>query len=164
MDVEGRCADRLIATVAVVAFLTPLVGCAATVDARSQARPATFTYTCCRAADINPVRHPGDVVRLHWIASPSTPARSQHGGHVRLTASLAGPYASVTDLKAGPVRCPSVVANPILITDQTVDAPVSTLAIPVNAAPGFYNLTTAVTDPAGRTSGSSVVRIFPPYR
>ena len=164
MDIEGRRADRLVRPVAVAAVLTTLVGCTSTVDAHPHARPAEFTYTCCRAADINPVRHPGDVVQLHWTSRLSTPARSQHVVHVRLSASMTGPYPSVADLKAAPTTRPGVVADRALTTDHAGGAPVSTLAIPKNAAPGFYNVTTSVADPGGRVSGSSVIRITPRTR
>ncbi len=98
-----------------------------------------------------PARHPGDVVRLYWIASPSTPARSQHGVHVRLTASLAGPYASVTDLKAGSSSRPGVIADPILIT-----AKLGNVATSARAAPSNHWL--QLTGPESPTEGEEDIR------
>lgn len=57
---------------------------------------ATFSYTCCTAADIDRVYHPGDVLSIHWIVQKGTPTSATQPTHVNLSVRLTGPYADVS--------------------------------------------------------------------
>ncbi|OJV60183.1 MAG: hypothetical protein BGO38_00025 [Cellulomonas sp. 73-145] len=128
----------------------------------SASSPASFTYTCCASADIDQVLHPGDVLVLHWIVETVPPTQSYPEAPVTLSASLTGAYPDVTTLKSSSgagAPSPSVTAAPVQTTNRAGGAPVSTIAIPADAAPGLYNLSTSVESGGGRASGASVVRV-----
>ncbi len=79
---------------------------------------------------------------------------------MRLTASLDGPFANVAKLKGPAVGGPhTAAATPIRATARAGGAPVSTLRVPKDATPGFYNLTTSVVSGGGTSSGSAVIRV-----
>src|SRR4051812_26912732 len=87
------------ALVAVAAAATlALTACSSTGSA-GESRTALQSYSCCSSEDILAVRHPGEVMPLHWITAPAGP--SAHGAvtPVRLEASLSGPFASISELK-----------------------------------------------------------------
>lgn len=142
-----------------------LAGCAETHEDPSVSVPATFTYTCCSSADVDPVVHPGDVLRLHWIVTPGPPAAPTSAVPVALSASLTGPYADVANLKVSVVGngapSPTMTASPVQTTDQAGGAPVTTIAIPPDAAPGLYNLTTVVESSGATLTGGHIIRIEP---
>ena len=119
---------------------------------------ALQSYSCCSSEDINAVRHPGETLQLHWIATPAG-----HGSHgavstVRLEATLSGPFASVSTLKAsnGP---PTLTAPVVVTTDQVGQSPVSSLVIPADAGAGSYTLTTTVDADGGQVSSGSVIQV-----
>lgn len=60
---------------------------------------ATFSYTCCTTADIDPVYHPGDVMSIHWIVQKGTPTSATQPTQVNLSVRLTGPYADISSLK-----------------------------------------------------------------
>jgi len=120
--------------------------------------PALQSYSCCSSEDINAVRHPGETVRLHWMATPAGPGSHGPVSTVRLNATLSGPFASVSTLKAanGP---PTVSAPLVITTDQLGQTPVSVLVIPADAGAGYYNLTTTIDADGGHVSGGSVIQV-----
>jgi len=126
---------------------------------------ATFTYGCCSAADLAQVSHPGGVVRLHWIVSPGPPSPSGRPLPVILSASLAGAYGDAADLKSsvghGEAPSSTSTASPVQTTSQAGGAPVTTIAIPPDAAPGLYDLTTVVESVGGKSTGDHIIRIEP---
>ena len=144
--------------------LAVVSGCAPTPQGPPGGGPATFTYTCCSAADIDQVLHPGDVLQLHWTATPGPSSRSAGPAAVTLSASLTGPYVDAATLKSsiGDGRpAPVWTASPVETTSQEGGAPVSTIAIPLDAAPGLYDLTSSVESGGGRLTGEHIVRIGP---
>lgn len=122
-------------------------------------RHATYTYTCCATADVDTVRHPGDTFSVHWIVSEGSPTASDSASTVTLTAELNGPFADVTSLKAAPTSRLTLKAEPLVTTDRAGGEPVSTISIPADARPGFYNLAFSMESSGGRVSGASIVRI-----
>lgn len=121
-----------------------------------------ITYSCCTSADIDRVLHPGDVLVLHWIVTAVPPTRTYPEAQVRLSASLTGSFADTAQLKdtlSTTAPSPTVSASPVETTTRAGSAPVSTIAIPADAAPGLYNLTTSVESGGGRVVGQHIVRI-----
>ncbi len=141
-----------------------MTGCAEAQRDRPSVGPATFTDGCCSAADLAQVVHPGDVLRVHWIVSPGPPSPSASPVPVTLSASLAGSYADVAQLKGSVGRgapSPTSTAPPVQTTDRAGGAPVTTIAVPADAAPGWYDLTTVVESSGGKLTGDHIVRIEP---
>ena len=134
-----------------------LAACSSSGSSQASA-PALQSYSCCSSEDINAVRHPGETLRLHWIATPAGPGSHGPTSTVRLRASLSGPFASVSTLKAADDP-PTVSAPTIVTTDQRGQAPVSVLVIPVDAGGGYYNLTTTIEADGGQVSGGSVIQV-----
>jgi hypothetical protein len=100
------------------------------------------TYTCCAEDAGTTTWHPGQQVRITWIPQ-GRPARD--AATTTLTAVLAGPYRTVTALKAantqGIDRSHVVAAAPaIRASGSEATSPVSVVTIPADAAPGYYNL------------------------
>jgi len=120
--------------------------------------PASQTFTCCSASDINPVRHPGETVRLHWIATPLDRSASSQLSTLRLEAGLSGPFPSLSALKAadGPA---TIMAPVVVATNKVGSAPVSVIRIPMDAPAGYYNLTTMVSQGGGQISAASVITV-----
>lgn len=141
-----------------------VAGCAPTPAPPSGGTAATFTYSCCRSADIDRVLHPGDVLVVHWIVSSGPPTGSETPLPVTLSASLTGAFTDAGQLKSTlstSTPSPAASSSPVQTTDQAGGAPVSTIAIPADAAPGLYNLTTSVESGSGRLVGGSIVRVEP---
>ena len=154
---RSRCGS--LAAGVVIATGLALAACGQRADHAPGVHHTTVTYTCCQQADIAPVRHPGDVVQVHWIVSAGPPSASSKAGSVTLSASLSGPYPDVNSLKTASSPVAAATATPVQTTDRTGGAPISTLVIPADSAGGYYNLTFAV-DSAGATrSGASVIRV-----
>jgi hypothetical protein len=137
-------------------LLSALASCTATPSAPTATGP---TYTCCEAADINRIYKPGETLTVHWIVVPATGAVSSPT-QVELRARLSGPYTTVDNLKATPDNAsPAVTARPVRPSGQLGEQPVSVIPIPPTAAPGYYNLVTSVSGPAGSVSGASIIRV-----
>lgn len=121
-------------------------------------RPALQSYSCCSSQDILAVHHPGEELRLHWIAVPARPSSRGAVSTVRLEASLSGPFASVSKLKSsgnsGDVTAPVVVT-----TDRVGVVPVSSILIPENAPAGSYNLAWSIDQDGGKVSAESVIQV-----
>lgn len=126
---------------------------------------ATFSYTCCTAADIDRVYHPGDVMSIHWIVQKGTPTSATQPTQVNLSVRLTGPYADVSSLKERGVKgTSSISATPIVTSDWVGGAPTSRLVIPANASPGFYDLSTGSKSGGMTAGGASIVRVVAPGR
>lgn len=143
---------------------TTMAGCAGAQEDQTRGATATFTYACCSNADVAQVVHPGEVLRVHWIASPGPPTSAASPVPVSPTASLTGPYADVAHLKTSvgdgaPTLSPVATAGTVQTTSQAGGTPVSTIAIPPDARPGLYDLTTAVESSGFTSTGGSIVRI-----
>ena len=121
---------------------------------------AHFAYTCCEQSDIAPVRHPGQAVTLHWIVRAAGETDSESSPlPVTLSAALTGPFVDVASLKASEPDSPVASSAPLHTTDVEGGDPTTTLRIPPDAKPGFYNLTFAVESGGGTVSGASVIRV-----
>jgi hypothetical protein len=142
---------------AVAVLVLGLTACSSTSSVVATG-PALQTYSCCSSGDINAVRHPGETLTLHWIATRLDPSASSASGTVRLSAGLSGPFESVSALKAA--NSPATLTAPVIVTTNRVgDAPVSVIVIPQDAASGYYNLTTTIDQDGGRLTGGSVIKV-----
>lgn len=145
-----------------LAVVFTAVGCGQPDVSEPAVQHSTFAYTCCNNEDITQVRHPGEIVLVHWIVSDGHPTDAPDAVPLTLTASLAGPYGTVTGVKTANVDVladPVTAAAPVAITDQTGGVPISRLVIPADFPSGFYNLTTSVRSGGGTQSGSSVIQV-----
>jgi hypothetical protein len=123
-------------------------------------RRAVSTFTCCTKHDVSRVYHPGDVVTIHWIRKTSRAVVPSAPTPVTLTAHLDGSFSGVVEAKEpGAHGSDGATAQPVHVTDRTLKAPVSRLRIPLDAAPGLYNLTTKVADVGGWVSGGTIIRV-----
>ena len=127
---------------------------------------ATYDYSCCSAALVATVYHPGEVMAIHWTRIVLPPANFGHGV-LLLSARLVGPFASVEELKSTITSSPSSrqavnVASTVTRVSNTVAANLVTrVAIPSTAAPGYYNLTVKVgsSPQSVVTSAGTIVRV-----
>ena len=146
------------------AISNAVASCTATTPTTTEIGPA---YTCCEAADVNRNYEPGDTLAIHWIVAPDELSTGGPAREVELTARLTGPYATVSDLKqategdkTGTGRS-TFIAEPIRPSGQPGEQPVSLVLIPPTAPPGFYNLTTAVSESGATVSGAAVIQVVP---
>lgn len=144
---------------------TALVSCTATPSPSIETGTA---YTCCEAADVNSDYHPGQTLSVHWIVTPGTSSAGGQNQQVELNAHLAGPYATVNDLKTSAAPADkdlagvsTFTAEPVRPSGRAGEQPVSLILIPPTATPGYYNLVTSVTEPGATASGASVIHVIP---
>jgi len=143
----------------VAALVVGLTACSSTGSVVATG-PALQRYSCCSSGDIGAVRHPGDTIKLHWIATPLGPSATSAVSTVRLGAGLSGPFASVSALKSA--NSPATLTAPVIVTtNQVGDAPVSVIVIPKDSPAGYYNLTTTIEQDGGQLSGGSVIKVSP---
>jgi hypothetical protein len=116
-----------------------------------------FRFTCCVNSGLQQAWHPVQGMTLHWIVE-SVGMTSDAAGHpITLTAILMGPYASVAILKAGGPHARTLAASQIPVTDRTPGSPVSSIALPLDLAAGWYNLAFTVKSSGGNLVGSATV-------
>jgi hypothetical protein len=136
-----------------------LVGCSSA-SGPSVAYPR-YQFSCCTNLDGLRVWHPGETMSLQWTQSSAGESSDSAQTAVTLTAVLAGPFAKVDSLKAGGAAARTVRATPVSTTDGTVGSPASTIPLPADLAPGYYNLTITDTEGSGSTSSATIVQVGP---
>ena len=150
---------RLVA-LAILASLGLLISsCSTSGSSVPSAQHATYRYTCCRAADLAGPHRPGDVLTLHWIVKPGDPS-DQSPSQVTLRAALAGSFDTVTTAKAATATRPVATAEPVLTTAAAGGPLTSTIHIPADSTPGFYNLTFAISEGGGSYSGATIIKVI----
>lgn len=134
-----------------------LVGCSSGTGP-SVAYPR-YQFACCASLDGLRVWHPGETMTLQWTQESA--GESSHSAQVAitLTAVLAGPFAKVDALKGGGAATRTVRATPISTTNGTPGSPVSTLPLPADLTPGYYNLTITNAEASGSTSSATIVQV-----
>jgi hypothetical protein len=115
-------------------------------------------YTCCSSQDVNTVYHPGETLRLHWIAT-RVMTTNPNPTRVTLTAQLNGPFVDEAHLKGNPTGGTTLLAPPIEATTTVGESHTSTISLPATLVPGYYNLTSATSVPSFHASGASIVRV-----
>jgi hypothetical protein len=140
--------------VAVGVLLVALGSCAAGSPASTG-----LLYTCCYGADFTRAYRPGETLSLHWQAV-GTPGPGPVEG-VELDADLTGPYATVPEMKdARPgAGAATFKADPIRPTGLRGEQSISIITIPTTAAPGYYNLTTAMSGHGSAFSNGTIVQV-----
>ncbi|HEY5136017.1 MAG TPA: hypothetical protein VIJ41_09505 [Candidatus Nanopelagicales bacterium] len=142
---------------AAAALVLDLAACSSTSSVVATG-PALQTYSCCSSRDIDAIRHPGETMNLHWLATPLGPSATSAVSTVRLGAGLSGPFESVSALKSA--NSPATLTAPVIVTtNQVGDAPISVIVIPKDAAAGYYNLTTTIDQDGGQLTGGSVIKV-----
>jgi hypothetical protein len=149
-------------TAAILALMASalVVGCSSSSSPTVAVGYPQFRFTCCANSEaLTHAWHPGQVITLQWLPETlgMTTDDTQHP--ITLTAVVAGPYASVAALKAGADHSEGLLASPIHVTDRTSGSPVGTIALPLDLAPGWYNLTTTAKSAGGSTGGATVIQV-----
>jgi hypothetical protein len=140
--------------------LLAMASCATT---SSTSAASGAVYTCCEAADIDRDYQPGEPLTVRWIVTSRLTDANLALQEVELNASLAGPYVTVGEVKSMSsgenVAGQAFAAEPIRPSGQAAERPVSVILIPSTAAPGFYKLTTSVTERGESVGGMSVIHV-----
>jgi hypothetical protein len=137
-----------------------LYGCSPPNAGQPAVTYALYTFTCCTASDVQSAWQPGGTVSLHWIVVAAGATADNRALPVTMTAALAGPYASVDGLKGGAPAARTLPAPAVNTDDRNPTAPTSTLALPSDLQPGFYNLAFKVDYGGGNiVAGASVVQV-----
>jgi hypothetical protein len=150
---------RLYRVVAATLSVVTLAACSD--DAPSQPTGTVVTYSCCNEKDIDKQYRPGETFSLHWAvaAQEGSPGSSAP----ELNARLVGPFGDVAELKqnkTGTTASESFAATPLHPSDSMADRPVSSIVIPVDAQPGYYNLIFSEQRGGSRVEGASIIRIM----
>jgi hypothetical protein len=144
--------------VAVVAGIG-LVGCSSG-SGPSVAYPR-YQFSCCANLDGLRVWHPGETMSLQWTQASAGESSDSAQTTVTLTAVLAGPFAQVDSLKGGGAAARTVRATAVFTTNGTLGSPVSTIPLPADLAPGYYNRTITDAEGSGSTSSAAIVHVGP---
>lgn len=119
-----------------------------------------FRVSCCVDTSLQTDWHPGGTVTLHWIVASAGTTTDPSAAPMTLSASLSGPFASVTALKAAGSGPETLRAATLHISDRNPGNPVSTIALPANLAAGWYNLVYSVkSGPGNSVGGATVIRV-----
>jgi hypothetical protein len=128
---------------------------------------AAHSYSCCAELGANTTWHRGQQLALHWTAEPQGMTADDTRHQIVLKLSLTGPFPSVDALKQAisqgshPAGVKTIASQPVTVNDRTFDTPVSTLDLPPDLAPGYYNLGTESARAGLTVAGSAVVIIAP---
>jgi hypothetical protein len=119
-----------------------------------------FQFTCCANSEaLTHAWHPGQVITLQWSAQSvgMTATDAQHP--IALTAIFTGPYASVAALKARGPHSETLLSSALSVTDRTSGGALSTITLPLDLAPGWYDLVTSIRSAGGSTGGATVIQV-----
>jgi len=128
---------------------------------------AAHIYTCCAELTANATWHRGRQLTLHWTAEPQGTTADDTRHQIVLKLSLTGPFPSVDALKQAtsrgsqPAGVKTIASQPVTVNDRTFDTPASTLDLPPDLAPGYYNLDAESASADGSSGGGAVVFIAP---
>jgi hypothetical protein len=120
-------------------------------------------YTCCANDVVSTRWQPGQQLRVVWTRTGRL-APGRPPAALTLSAVLFGPFSKVTALKnairTGRDHAAVRFAAPQLrISRNPPRSPVSVIAIPADAPPGFYDLQIRVVFTGGSVSGDSIVTV-----
>ncbi|HEY6470993.1 MAG TPA: hypothetical protein VI434_14630 [Candidatus Dormibacteraeota bacterium] len=119
-----------------------------------------FSFSCCAGLDAAPVAHAGETLTFRWNVETIGVSPDSLGSAVTLTAVLTGPYGSVALVKTGGDHSETISAAAIHATTEAPGDPVSTIDIPSDLPPGWYNVTFATRYQSGsRVSSGTVIEV-----
>jgi hypothetical protein len=152
---------RTIRSLAIMVTVGSAAGCSgASSHSAFPVRHATYSYSCCASTDVDQVRHPGDLLTVHWIVTESPAAGTKKASEpVTLAATLTGAFPDVASLKGSPAAAKALPTSVLHTTTWTGGAPITRLQIPATAAPGFYNLSTQVSSGGGTLGGAAIIQV-----
>jgi hypothetical protein len=125
---------------------------------------AMYSYSCCTDSIVDATYHPGEVMRLPWIATPDASSTGSEE-MVMLSAKISGPYKTVASLKSAFARHTpqlgrfNAEADDLRVSNGVAKRYFSLIEVPRSATAGFYELTTTTSTPSLVTSGGAVIRI-----
>ena len=153
--------DVLAAVVVVLGFGSLVAGCGSRAPA-SAVESARYQYSCCQAG-LPTVAYPGQVIALRWTSTAQLPTASTAATAVILSASVTGPFPDVAALKtamsADIPPAPTVTAADVHTTDRVGGTPASSLQLPAQAPPGFYDVRTTVASGGAALSGDGILQV-----
>lgn len=119
------------------------------------------TFTCCRSTDVDRAYHPGETIRIHWIANFQPHGSTGEAVPITLIARVVGSFPSAGQMKHNlNVRGAGIASGPIHVTEQSLGRnPISVIRLPRNISPGVYDLVTTITDGGGVVSGAASVKV-----
>jgi hypothetical protein len=152
-----------------IGLVMALVAAVVLVDCSEQPSSGVYGshgYSCCTEVTGTTSWHPGHKLMLHWTPLPPGMTTDSTPRPIVLNLSLSGPYPTVDALKhaisqgstSAGVR--TVNGEPITVDDRTYATPASTLNLPSDLAPGYYNLA-AKSSFIGSSAGGAIVIILP---
>lgn len=159
--VTGQSLTRLLAVTCTAVLVSVPFSAAAYAGSKTN---ATFTYSCCTAAVVAAEFHPGEVLRLPWVATADVPSAGKVD-MVTLTAKISGPYKTVASLKSAFARRTpqlgkfNVEADQVRVSDGVAERTVELIKVPRDATAGFYELTTSTATHSLVVSGGAVIRV-----
>jgi len=119
-----------------------------------------FRFTCCANSDaLTQAWHPGQVITVQWSAEAVGMTATDDQHQITLAAVLTGPYASVAALKAGDTASETLRATPVRVTDRTSGGALSTIALPLDLAAGWYDLSTSIRSAESSLGGATVIQV-----
>jgi hypothetical protein len=133
-------------------------GCSSSAGQSGGTYPS-YTFSCCQATGARGW-YPGATVSLNWIVQQVGDTADNGRVALTLTASLIGPYPDVNSLKAGVPAAKTLQVPPVSTDNRTPTAPTSSLTLPPDFAPGFYNLAFTTDSGNGNSwGGASVIDV-----
>jgi hypothetical protein len=143
-------------TVYLLAFVSQAVGIGPNA---ASTQHATYQYSCCQPGTLVGPHQPGDALTVHWIVTGGGWSY-QNSSPVTLRATLAGSFDTAAAAKPDTTARTIATADPIHTTTAAGGSPVSTIHIPTNAPPGYYDLRFSITMPGGgSSSGTSIIKV-----
>lgn len=137
-------------------------GCSSAHTPPSGVRRVSYQYSCCSAADVEPVRQPpGEMLTLHWVVTPSRGSEPERPSEaMTLASSLTGAFSDVASLKrVSPSAATTIQASDVTTTTWMGGAPTSIISIPATASPGMYNLSIRITSGGPSVGGDTVIQV-----
>jgi hypothetical protein len=157
----------------VVRTLSSSLGAAVLAAACTTAPVVTHTEYRFRLEAPTGDLRPGQAVPLTWKATPEVVPGEAPRLTARVCVAVAGPYASVEELKAAntqgspcPISAPRmVVASEVAVADIARGTPIDQpLTLPGSLAPGLYNLLSVFAyesgNQAGAISSAGILRVI----
>lgn len=141
-----------------------LVACSSTTN--SVVTYKAYTYSCC--VELTPLTtwNPGERLTLHWQSRPTTTTNAT-AESVILRLKLTGPFTTIDQLKSAitknhlPVGVRTIDTAAVTVSDRSGGSPASELDLPIDLAPGYYNLDAENASVGSAVVSGAVVRIQP---